>query len=349
MKVSSDSAAGTAELNGTTYYFCSDHCREKFTAAPETFVKGKAAPSDESGGGCCGSHHHSPAQTADAASKRQRAKNYFCPMCAGVESDKPGDCPKCGMALERNPAWKAAGKSLYTCPMHPEIEQDHPGDCPICGMALEPKGVAASGDGEEENSELRDMTRRFWVAAPIGLVAMFLSMGGMIPGAELLHGQASRWAQFVLSSVVVLWAGWPFFVRGWRSVKTWHLNMFTLIAIGTGAAWLYSAVAMLAPGAFPESFREHGFVAVYFEAAAMITALVLLGQVIELRARARTGQAIKALLNLAPKTARVVRDGGREEEISLDQVQAGDTLRVRPGDSIPVDGEIVEGKSTIDE
>ena len=266
-----------------------------------------------------------------------------------MKSDKRGDCPKCSVALERNPTWKSAGKTIYTCPMHPEIEQDHPGDCPICGMALEPKGALASGPDDEENPELRDMTRRLWVAAPLAIFVMSLSMGGMIRGAEFLHGPVSRWTQFGLSSVVVLWAGLPFFVRGWRSVKTWNLNMFTLIAIGTGAAWLYSAVAMFVPGAFPPSFREHGFVAVYFEAAAMITALVLIGQVIELRARARTGQAIKALLNLAPKTARIVRDGDREEEIPLDQVQAGDNLRVRPGESIPVDGEIVGGKSTIDE
>ena len=242
-----------------------------------------------------------------------------------------------------------AAKTIYTCPMHPEIEQDHPGDCPKCGMALEPKGAVAGSEGDEENSELADMTWRFWVAAPLGVIVMILAMGGMIPGGEILLGDISRWAQFLLSSVVVLWAGWPFFQRGWRSVKTWNLNMFTLIAIGTGAAWLYSAAAMLAPGVFPESFYEHGHVAVYFEAAAMITALVLLGQVIELRARARTGQAIKALLNLAPKTARIVREGDHEEDIPLDQVKAGDKLRVRPGDSIPVDGEIVEGKSTIDE
>ncbi len=271
-------------------------------------------------------------------------------MCPGVESDRPGECPKCGMALERNSAWKPDAKTIYTCPMHPEIEQDHPGECPKCGMALEPKGAAPGGeDDNEQNPELHDMSRRLWVAAPLAVIVMIFSMGGMLPGAEMLRGQASRWAQFALSTVVVLWAGWPFFKRGWRSVTTWNLNMFTLIAIGTGAAWLYSVVAMIVPGAFPASFYEHGSVAIYFEAAAMITALVLVGQVIELRARARTGQAIKALLNLAPKTARIVREGGHEEEISLDQVHAGDTLRVRPGDSIPVDGEIIEGRSTIDE
>jgi Cu+-exporting ATPase len=216
-------------------------------------------------------------------------------------------------------------------------------------MALERKSSPSAGDGEEGNPELDDFTRRLWVAAPLGLIVMVLSMGGMIPGGEFLHGEVSRWAQFVLGSVVVLWAGWPFFVRGWRSVRTGHLNMFTLIAIGTGAAFLYSAAAMIVPGAFPDSFREHGFVAVYFEAAAMITALVLVGQVIELRARARTGEAIRALLDLAPKTARIVRDGGREEEVPLEQVRSGDTLRVRPGESIPVDGEIVDGKSTVDE
>ncbi len=348
MNVDEGSAGGTSEFRGTTYHFCSEHCREKFRADPESFTE-KNEPEAHPEGDCCGGHHHTSEATSEAAEESKPAKKYFCPMCPGVESDEPGECPKCGMALERNPTWKPAGKTIYTCPMHPEIEQDHPGDCPICGMALEPKGGAASGGEDEENPELRDMTRRFWVAAPLALIVMGLSMGGMIPGADFLHGNISRWAQFAISSIVVLWAGWPFFERGWRSVKTWHLNMFTLIAIGTGAAWLYSTVAMLMPAAFPDSFREHGFVAVYFEAAAMIVALVLLGQVIELRARARTGQAIKALLNLAPKTARIVRDGDCEEEIPLDQVQAGDTLRVRPGDSIPVDGEIVEGRSTIDE
>ena len=298
---------------------------------------------------CCSSDEHGHHHHASADVKPSAAAKYFCPMCPGVESDKPGDCPKCGMALERNPAWKPEAKTIYTCPMHPEIEQDHPGDCPICGMALEPKSVVAGGEDEEENPELRDMTRRWWIAGPLAVVVMILSMGGMIPGGEVLLGPGSRWAQFVLTSVVVLWAGSPFFIRGWRSVRTWNLNMFTLIAIGTGAAWLYSAVAMIVPDVFPDSFREHGHVAVYFEAAAMITALVLVGQVIELRARARTGQAIKALLDLAPKTARIVRDGSREEEIPLDRVQAGDTLRVRPGESIPVDGVIVEGRSTIDE
>ncbi|MEO8350591.1 MAG: copper-translocating P-type ATPase [Chthoniobacteraceae bacterium] len=302
---------------------------------------------------CCGSHEHGDDHHENAEVKPSAAAKYFCPMCPGVESDKPGDCPKCGMALERNPTWKpAASKTIYTCPMHPEIEQDHPGDCPICGMALEPKNAVAANveeDEEEENPELRDMTRRLWIAAPLAIIVMILSMGGMIPGAEFLHGNVSRWAQFILATVVIVWGGGVFFARGWRSVKTGHLNMFTLIAIGTGAAWLYSAVAMVIPGVFPDSFREHGFVAVYFEAAAMIVALVLIGQVIELRARARTGKAISALLNLAPKTARIVRDGDREEEIPLDQVQAGDTLRVRPGESIPVDGEVLEGRSSVDE
>ncbi len=278
-------------------------------------------------------------------------EKYFCPMCEGVASDVPGDCPMCGMALERNPAWvaPAAGPAIYTCPMHPEIEQDHPGDCPICGMALEPK-VARAGDAGEENSELRDMTRRLWIGGGLALPVFALAMAHLVPAiAHLANGTASRWTQFLLSTPVVWWAGWPFFVRGVRSFRHGHWNMFTLIALGVGSAWSYSTIALLLPGLFPPAMRAHGGVVdVYFEAAAVIVVLVLLGQVLELRARARTSGALKALLNLAPPTALRFTDSG-DVEVALAEVKAGDRLRVRPGGKIPVDGVVEEGASSVDE
>jgi Cu+-exporting ATPase len=286
--------------------------------------------------GCC---HHPP---SDAKSTARAA--YFCPMCEGVESDQPGDCPKCGMALERNPTFTAS-KILYTCPMHPEIEQDHPGACPICGMALEPKTVSAA---PEENPERRDMMRRFGLGAVLAAPVLLLAMGGMLFGSAL-SPHLTQWIQFGLSTPVVWWAGWPFFVRGWRSLRTFNLNMFTLIALGVGTAYGYSVAALLAPRIFPAEMRMRGGVVdIYFEAAAVITVLVLLGQVLELRARNRTGAAIRALLDLAPKTARVVRDG-HEAEIPLDQVKVGDRLRVRPGERVPVDGSVEDGASNVDE
>ena len=290
---------------------------------------------------CCGGgeHHHGNVKPSAAA-------KYFCPMCPGVESDKPGDCPKCGMALERNPAWQQSARTIYTCPMHPEVEQDHPGDCPKCGMALEPKTVTAE---PEEDGELRDMTRRMWIGAALALPVFLLAMAHLFSGApHWVMGLASRWTQFALTTPVVLWAGWPFFVRGARSLRSGHFNMFTLIALGVGAAYAYSAVAMLAPGLFPETMKSMGGVGIYFEAAAVIVVLVLLGQVLELRARARTGSAIRALLNLAPATARIV-ENGVEREVPLDAVTAGATLRVRPGEKVPVDGELIEGSSSVDE
>ncbi|HSH38277.1 MAG TPA: HAD-IC family P-type ATPase, partial [Chthoniobacterales bacterium] len=280
--------------------------------------------------------------------KPSAAAKYFCPMCPGVESDKPGDCPKCGMALERNPTWSPEAKTIYTCPMHPEIEQDKPGDCPICGMDLEPKTVAGA-DAEEDNHELRDMTRRFWIGALLALPVFVLGMAHLLPNAPTwVDADPSRWLQFALSTPVVLWAGWPFFRRGWFSVKTGNLNMFTLIAIGVGAAYLYSAVVMLAPGFFPPSMQHHGKIGIYFEAAAIIIVLVLLGQMLELRARSRTGAAIRTLLDLAPKTARRVRDG-EEEDVAVAHIHQGDSLRIRPGEKVPVDGEILEGRTSLDE
>ncbi len=275
------------------------------------------------------------------------AQQYFCPMCDGVESDKPGSCPKCGMALEKNPTFRGTKTIIYTCPMHPQIEQDHPGDCPICGMALEPKNIVAGA--EEENHELKDMTRRFWISAALSLPVFLLGMGHLIPSApHWVGGNLSRWIQLALSTPVVFWGGAPFFARGWRSIRTMNLNMFTLIAMGVGVSQVYSMVAVVFPNVFPASFRAEGMIGVYFEAAAVITVLVLLGQMLELKARSRTGSAIRALLDLAPRTARAVR-GGEETEVPLDQIVAGDQLRVRPGEKVPVDGSITEGKTSIDE
>ena len=277
-----------------------------------------------------------------------KTAKYFCPMCDGVVSDQPGACPMCCMALERNPAYVEA--KVYTCPMHPEVRQDNPGACPICGMALEP---AAAGEAEEENDELRDMTRRFWIGLALTIPVLVLSMGMLVPGLDdLLHALGHgtiAWIEFVLSTPVVLWAGWPFFERGARSLVTRHLNMFTLISLGTGAAYGYSVLATVFPFLFPDSMRVGGAVEVYFESAAVITVLVLLGQVLELKARAATGTAIQALLGLAPKTARRIGEEGTETDVPLEDVRVGDRLRLRPGEKIPVDGVVLEGESAVNE
>ena len=244
----------------------------------------------------------------------------------------------------------SAAKPIYTCPMHPEVQQDHPGNCPKCGMTLEPKTVT-TGTDDAENADLRDMTKRFKVGAVLALPVFVLAMAHLIPvlgKQSWVDSDVSRWLQFALATPVVWWAGWPFFQRGWRSVVTLHLNMFTLIAIGVGAAFVSSAVAMLLPDIFPYTMQHEGKVAIYFEAAAVVVVLVLLGQVLELRARSRTGSAIKALLNLAPPTARQVAPGG-DHEVPLDQVKVGDWLRVVPGDKVPVDGAVVEGHSSVEE
>ncbi len=341
-----------AELDGQKFYFCGEGCRKKFLAQNPAAKMPEDCCSGDTGqhahGHAYDSHHgHHAAAAAPSASAK-----YVCPMCPGVGSEKPADCPKCGMSLERNPAWVApdAGKTLYTCPMHPEVQQDHPGDCPKCGMALEPMTVSA-GAAEEDNAELRDMTRRLWIGAALALPVFVLAMAHLIPvlGRQpWVQGGASRWLQFALTVPVVCWAGWPFFRRGWRSLLTAHLNMFTLIMIGVGAAFGFSVVAMLMPGLFPASMQHHGGVDIYFEAAAVIIVLVLVGQVLELRARSRTGSAIKALLDLAPPTARRVGADG-DEVVPLDQVNVGDRLRVVPGDKVPVDGVVVEGHSSVEE
>ena len=250
---------------------------------------------------------------------------------------------------ERAPAAATKPGVIYTCPMHPQIRQEGPGSCPICGMALEPENAAHAEDGP--SAELIDMTRRFWIGLALSLPVLVLEMGGHLTGLAMWLGQQnSNWLQLLLATPVVLWSGWPFFVRGWQSIVNRSLNMFTLIAMGTGIAWIYSVVATVAPQIFPPEFQiMDDAVAVYFEAAAVITVLVLLGQVLELRARENTGGAIRALLNLAPKTARRVRPDGADEDVALDLVAKGDRLRVRPGESIPVDGAIVEGRSNVDE
>ncbi len=308
-------------------------------AAPACHAKEPAPAHDHShcGGGA------TPADGASAAA----GAAYICPMCPGVGSDGPAACPKCGMALE--PAQPAATTRVqYTCPMHPEIVQDGPGDCPKCGMALEPVTVSVDAG---PNPELVDMRRRFWGALAFTAPLFLLAMGEMVPGlGDLVPRRWSVIVQLVLATPVVLWAGWPFFVRGWKSVAARSLNMFTLIAIGTGTAYLFSLAAALVPSIFPDGFRGHGgHVDVYFEASAVIITLVLLGQVLELRAREQTGGAIRALLDLAPKTARRIRDDGSDETVALDQIQTGDRLRVRPGDGVPVDGTVVEGHSAVDE
>ncbi|MFA5802665.1 MAG: heavy metal translocating P-type ATPase [Thermoleophilia bacterium] len=327
MVVSSDSEYHYQHAD-KRYYFCSEHCLHSFQEQPEKYIE-----------------HVAPVPHEAVI----ESKIYTCPMHPEVRQNHPGSCPKCGMALEPLVAPVAATKTEYTCPMHPEVRQDHPGRCPKCGMALEPVTVSV----EEDNSELTDMTRRFWISAILALPAFVLSMTADLAHSWLPAGLSMhvvQWIVFVLATPVVLWGGWPFFVRGWKSVMTWNLNMFTLIALGVSVAWLYSVVALLFPQIFPPVMQtDDGLVAVYFEAAAVITALVLLGQVLELRARSRTNVAIQMLLGLAPKTARIVRDDGTEEDIPLEHVVPGDTLRVRPGEKVAVDGSVVEGVSNVDE
>ena len=307
------------------------------------------ADRESSGHSCCGRHDHHQITNVEVTEERQPVKKYFCPMCEGVESDTPGSCASCGMTLERNPAFLERNNVIYTCPMHPQIQQDHPGNCPICGMTLEPATIGA-GD-KEEQQEIHSLSRKFWVALVLTIPVMILAMGHAIPGLNvdvIVPRQIGKWIEFGLTTPVVLWAGGFFFARAWQSIVNRSLNMFTLIAVGVGAAYVFSAVAVITPEIFPESFRQHGEIGLYFEAAAAITTLVLLGQLIEAKARSRTGQAIQALLGLAAKTAHRVRDR-QEEEIPVDAIQKGDLLRVRPGEKVPVDGVIVEGQSNVDE
>ena len=312
------------------YYFCCNGCRQKFAGDAAGYLSGEA-------------------QAKAASAAAVPGAKYICPMDPEIEEDKPGSCPICGMALEVAGAPLPTTRTEYTCPMHPEIVQDHPGSCPECGMALEARTVEV----EEKNEELIEMSRRLWIGLILSLPVFLLAMTADMAPALLPEGLSMRtaqWIQLVLATPVVLWCGLPFFERGWLSLKTRNLNMFTLIAIGVSVAWGYSVVALLAPGLFPAAMvHADGTVAVYFEAAAVITTLVLLGQVLELRARSHTNAAIKLLLGLAPKTARIVRDDGSEEDIPLEQVKTGDILRIRPGEKVPVDGTVTSGASAIDE
>ena len=320
------------------YYFCSQHCEEKFKTSPESYLNKTLVKNSDS-----------PDDNGSLTSASASTPIFTCPMHPEIEQQELGSCPKCGMALEPKGLPVVETKVEYTCPMHPEINQDHPGSCPKCGMALEAKTISS----EEKNEELIDMTRRFWISSVLAIPVFILAMVADLAPSWLPDGltmQIAQWIQFVLATPVVIWGGWPFYVRAVQSVRTWNLNMFTLIGLGVSVAWTYSVVALLLPDIFPAvMLMEGGLVDVYFEAAAVITTLVLLGQVLELRARSQTNAAIKLLLGLAPNTARIVRDDGSEEDIPLEQVVVGDVLRVRPGEKIPVDGTVTEGNSSVDE
>ena len=354
MTVDPKNAASKYGYNGRTYYFCSQHCLTKFTEEPEKFLKQTHEHSGDMHGTARrpvdGHQTRTAADTPKTTKPDDGACVYVCPMDPEIRESKAGACPKCGMALEAAIIAAPATRVEYVCPMHPEIVQNEPGSCPICGMVLEPRTVTLE---DAPNPELVDMTRRFWISAALSVPLFIVAMADMLAGQPLQHVASPRlltWAQLVLATTVVLWGGWPFFERGWRSIVNRSPNMFTLIAIGVGAAYVYSVVATLFPDIFPPSFYGHsGTVAVYFEAAAIITTLVLLGQLLELRARSRTSSAIKALLGLSPKTARLIREDGREEDVPLDRVKVGDRLRVRPGEKVPVDGAVVDGVTSIDE
>jgi Cu+-exporting ATPase len=341
--------------DGQTYYFCAAGCLRKFAAEPEKYLRRQMdeaefpAPSGARAVDPVCGMTVDPQKTPHRHDHEGRAY-YFCSAgCLRKFVAEPNKylnvSPRAMPRVE--PSRPAPAGTIYTCPMHPEIRQVGPGSCPICGMALEPLMATAEAG---PNPELVDMTRRFWIGLVLTLPVAALEMGGHVTTLHMLLGKnLSNWLQLAFATPVVLGTGWPFFVRGWHSLVTRNLNMFTLIAMGTSVAWVYSVVATIVPGIFPASFRgEEGAVAVYFEAAAVITVLVLLGQVLELRAREHTSGAIRALLDLAPKTARRVRDG-RDEEVPLDAIAVGDLLRVRPGEKVPVDGVVIEGRSAVDE
>ena len=329
MEVDPQHAPATVEHGHRTYYFCCEGCASRFQADPEGILQRSDAAS--------------PSPTGPSAS-------YFCPMCPDVRAARPGSCPSCGMSLEPDHEALTSAQIQYTCPMHPEVTQSGPGSCPTCGMALEARTVSVV---EESNPELEGMLRRFWISTALTVPVFLLAMSEMIPGRPthtLISMGTLQWIQFFLATPVVLWGGWPFFQRGWQSVVHRSPNMFTLIAMGTGASYGYSLVAITLPEIFPAAYRGRGGeVGVYFEAAAVIIVLVLLGQVLELRARSQTGGAIRGLLNLAPATARRLDKEGKEQDIPLAEVQPGDRLLLRPGERVPVDGVVLEGGSAVDE
>ena len=364
MTVDPARAAAQVVYAGKTYYFCCAGCADKFRAEParylgatapaameqdNTAVQFRRAGAPAAAPALAGSHENMLA-TERPAVKPAAVNVYVCPMDPEVREDYPGACPKCGMALEPSVPLAPATRVEYTCPMHPQIARPGPGSCPICGMALEPHTVIAE---EAENPELVAMTHRFWASVALTIPVLALGMSDLIPGQPLqrfLSMPAMGWIELALATPVVLWGGWPFFERGWTSVVNRSLNMFTLIALGTGTAFLYSVVAVIFPQLFPATFRGMGGgLPVYFEAAAAITTLVLLGQVLELRARSRTSAAIRSLLRLAPKNARLVRADGTELDVPLEHIQVGDMLRVRPGEKVPVDGVVTDGESSVDE
>src|SRR5580698_1618407 len=352
MTVDAARAAAQVVYAGKTHYFCCGGCADKFRAEPAKYLNASAPAAMQRDSGLVQfSHAGAPAASPALVVSREdmlgterpaenpaAANAYICPMDAEVREDYPGACPKCGMALEPSLPLALATRVEYTCPMHPQIVRPGPGSCPICGMALEPRTVIAE---EPENPEMVSMTRRFWASVALTIPVLALGMSDLIPGQPLQHVLRMRaigWIELALATPVVLWGGWPFFERGWASLVNRSLNMFTLIALGTGIAYGYSVVAVLAQRIFPESFRASGEVPLYFEAAAAITALVLLGQVLELQARSQTSTAIRSLLKLSPRTARLVRADGTEIDVPIEHISPGDILRVRPGEKVPVDG-----------
>ena len=327
MSVEPATAKHSAGHAGETWYFCSAGCREKFVAEPGRFLGD-------------GAHPH------EAVERPEAGGTHTCPMHPEEKKQGPGECSICGMALEPEMPQR---KVEYTCPMHPEVVQDHPGDCPKCGMALEPRTLSAE---EGPSPELVAFRRRLWVSTPLAAAVLLLTLGDYLPGLDFRGwlGPAYGWLQFALATPVMLYGGSIFFQRGWRSLKGFNFNMWTLIGLGTGVAYLFSLVALIFPEFLPAAFLgSGGEVPLYFDTTAIIITLVLIGQVLEQRARARTSGAIKALLNLAPPRARRIRDDGTEEEVDLAQIQHGDSLRVRPGEKLPVDGEVLEGHSSVDE
>ncbi len=343
MLVDPGKARHTFEHDGTTYYFCCGGCRSAFKNDPDAFPSRAREPQPLSP-----DHHHDLRHPLDVKKPSTSGTAYVCPMCPEVRESEPVPCPRCGMALEPEVSVTALTTVEYTCPMHPEVVQDGPGACPVCGMALEPRTVAA---GEAPNPELADMTRRFWIGAALALPVFGLAMSEMVLGSrmmEFVSRPVSNWVQLVFATPVVIWAGRPFFVRGWASIVNRSPNMFTLIALGVGSAYVYSLGATVAPTLFPAGFQREGGVEPYFDTSVVIIVLVLLGQVLELRARHQTGAALRSLLSLAPAVAHRIVDGA-EEDVPLGLVQIGERLRVRPGERIPVDGVVVDGRSAVDE